>query len=102
MNLELNKDSSFGDIEKWYNDNIDILPTTLDTEHLFYNNVPFLVNLYLNQVYDEAKRLGIKNIKKSSVAKSAKHNLFTLYVHLKDVEKWDAPRPTLNTLNKRI
>ena len=102
MKGELNSISTMSEIKKWYDENIEFLPNTLESEFKYYSNLKETIDLYFYQIKEEIKRLGAENIKKSSIAVSAKKNLFTIYLDLQNIEKWDAPRPTLNSLNQRI
>lgn len=102
MKGEINSKSKISEIKNWYDENIEILPNTLDSECKYYNDLKFTIESYFNQINAEINRLGIENIKGSSVAISAKRNLYDMYLDLQNTEKWNAPRPTLNLLNQRI
>jgi hypothetical protein len=104
MNGKLNKESTFGEIEKWFKENAEILPTTLDGECKWYGNLKSTIDIHIKQVYVEIDRLGIEAVKKkrSALANASKGNLYTMYVDLQKVENWNAPRPNLNSLNQRI
>jgi hypothetical protein len=102
MKGKLNNKSTFGQIKKWFKENAKELPTTLDSDCIYYNNVPNTVEICIRQVEFEIERLGAENIKKSAVGKASKNNLLTLYKSLQNVDLWNAPKPTLNSLNQRI
>ena len=90
---ELNNKSTFKELKNWFEENMDILPETLDSECIYYNDVKFTVKLYISNVLSEGERLGVKNIKRSAVANSSKGNLYRLYVDLQKVDNWEADRP---------
>ena len=100
MKKELNKESKFSEIKKWFEG--AELPSTLDARHIYYGNVPNTVEIYISQIESEIERLGAENVKRSAVAKSGKNNLLKLYESLKDVSKWNAPFPSFIQLNNRI
>ena len=99
---ELHNKSTFGQIKKWFEENGKELPNTLDSQCIYYGNVPKTVEIYIKQVESEIERLGIENIGRSAVAKASKNNLLTLYKNLQDLDKWNAEMPKLNLLNQRI
>jgi len=102
MTGELNSKSKISEIKKWYDQNIEILPNTLDSECKYYIDLKFTIESYFHQINSEIDRLGIENIKRSVIAISAKRNLYTMYLDLQNIENWNAPRPTMNLLNQRI
>ena len=104
MKGTLNSKSKFGKIEKWFTDNLDELPVTLDGECKYYGDLKFTIGIHIKQVKTEVDRLGIEAVKqgKSTLANASKGNLYTMYVDLQNTDKWNAPRPTLNLLNQRI
>ena len=99
MKGELNKQSTFGDIKIWFDENKSLFPITLDAQHIYYNDVTFTAELYISQIISEFQRLGAQGIKNSAVAKSGKNNLYNLYLSLQNVDKWDTPRPSLGFNN---
>jgi len=102
MKGELKLESRLSEIKEWYNQNIDLLPETLDSECRYYSNVKNTVEIYFHRIEAEIKRLGVENIKRSAVAISAKKNLYVLYLDLQFIENWNAPRPTLETFKIKI
>ena len=90
---ELNKKSTFKELKNWFEENMDMLPTTLDSKCIYYNDVKFTAKLYISNVLSEGERLGVNNIKRSAVATSSKGNLYRLYVDLQIVDNWEADRP---------
>lgn len=91
INQMLNKNSKFGEIEKWFKNNVDDLPETLDVECRFYSDLKSTINIYISQVYSEVKRVGIDDVKnkKSKIANSAKRNLYIIYEDLKNLDGWN-------------
>jgi hypothetical protein len=96
--MELNKRSSYAEIKKWYLDHWESLPTTLDSECIFYGDVKHTLNVYFHRIESEMKRLGA-DVKRSAVAKADKNNLITLYNALQDRSKWNVPRHEINPFN---
>jgi len=102
MKGTLTKESTFKDLENWFRENLDELPETLDSDCKYYADLKSTIEQYIRQVYIEVDRLGIEAVKKkrSALANASKGNLFTIYVDLQKRENWNAPRPTLNSLNQ--
>ena len=95
---QLNKDSNFGEIKNWFETNMDLLPVTLDSKHIFYNNIKFTAKLYISNVISEIERLGIKDIRSSAIARTSKVNLYMMYENLQFIDNWNADRPILDSI----
>lgn len=103
MKGTLTNKSSFKDLENWFAKNLDELPETLESDCRYYADLKSTIKQHIRQVYIEADRLGIEEVKKkrSALANASKGNLYTIYVDLQKRENWNAPRPKLNLINQR-
>jgi len=97
----LTNESSFKEIKQFFVENESLLPKTLGAECKYYRNVQYTIEVYFGRIESESKRLG-KDIKKSVVAKSAKRNLYQLYLDLKNVDGWDAEMPKLCPFSNKM
>lgn len=85
------KDTTYSELKKWFIQMIeeDSLPLTLDSSCKFYNDVPFLAQLLIDQIDAAFEKYGKKNIKRSDAAMAAKNNLFQLWKDLQVEERWN-------------
>ena len=91
MTGTLKKKSSFKDLEKWFTENMDILPETLDGGCKYYFKLKDTISLYIQQVYIEIDRHGLEYVKskKSALANASKRNLYSIYEDLQIRENWN-------------
>tara|TARA_R100001244_G_scaffold59449_1_gene50009 strand:+ start:963 stop:1280 length:318 start_codon:yes stop_codon:yes gene_type:complete len=100
MKETLTQESTFKQLNAYFKENREFLPKTLDCKHVFYSDVEATLDIYLNHIRHEVERLGVKGLKNSPVAKSAKNNLFKLYFDLQNIEGWDVEQRNMSNKNK--
>lgn len=84
----INHQTPYAEIKKWYEENMDKLPETLDGLCKYYKDVKFTAKLHMQNIASEAEKWG-PEIKKSKIAKAAKYNLIDLWKDLQDPEAWN-------------
>jgi len=94
---KLTQKSSYKDLKKWFEDNMDQMPETLDAIEgfgIYYKDVKFTINAYIDQVDAEISKPNF-NPKESILANTGKYRLFWLYKDLQDKTKWNKPMKKL-------
>ena len=89
MSEEITRETPYLKLKKWFLDNFDDLPDTLDGKNKFYNDVKFLAGLKINDIDLAFEKMGKVNIKKSRIAINGKRVLFELYTDLQNKENWN-------------
>lgn len=91
FDIENIEEALFSDLKKWFEDNVEYMPTTLDVTGKYYRDVKGTANIWISQISSEAKKYAEqkRNIKDSSIARSGKINLKNLYKELQDFDGWD-------------
>ena len=99
------RESTYTELKNWFVERLkkyqegdqSILPLTLDNKYIYYSNVPQTAMIYINLIDMELEKHK-DQIKTSTAARAAKGNLFNLWKALQDHDKWNAPRPTIESL----
>lgn len=93
-------ESTYSELKKWFIDNMDSLPKSLDGKDKYYLDVKRLANVFIERIDLEFERHGKVKIKRSKAAIIDKQSLFELYRDLEVKENWNKPQPTLEELKK--
>ena len=99
----ITKDSRYSEIRKYFLDNMESFPNTLDGGHRYWMNVKKTARLFVDQVDRELIRMKESGLKanRSKIAISGKNNLIELYNDLQNLDAWDKPMQRMKTFNNK-
>jgi hypothetical protein len=104
MDFNLPENPTFTQIKTWFESNYNELPKTLQGDGIFYTDVAFTADRYIDLVIHRMMKLmkDGADIRKDRLAKSNKNNLLNLYKDLQNREQWNKKLTKLNKFSNKI